>query len=291
MLKLRIHQVIPLQTAVIPVSGHQSITIDPRQIKAKQTKASFLRLTGPSVVVNARRYNRIRLAGTTAFYHGGLLLHHRSNLHGARGECCYNKDGQSITRGTGAGSDDGYHSSNRFFKHLLTANFGSIQRCVLIICAPDHPEKAATSIHRMVVHAVIHIIKLWTVYRIHSMGMANTSIELYWKTVQVRIVPLTGSESPVTVTKAFAAQFNLPSSPAIRAVVTLTWPIGVTVKVSPVNLVSPTSASVLNIDASPSSAFQSKTYGLLDDFDGNAGNDLRNKRGHIIPSHSSKQRG
>lgn len=39
------------------------------------------------------------------------------NSEGAGGQCCYNKAGQIITRGTGAGSDDRYHSDKTFWKH------------------------------------------------------------------------------------------------------------------------------------------------------------------------------
>ncbi|CAF1471729.1 unnamed protein product [Rotaria sp. Silwood1] len=41
----------------------------------------------------------------------------RSNENGAGGQCCYNEGGQLITRGTGAGSDDRYHSGQTFWKH------------------------------------------------------------------------------------------------------------------------------------------------------------------------------
>ncbi|CAF0814967.1 unnamed protein product [Adineta ricciae] len=41
----------------------------------------------------------------------------QSNQHGAGGQCCYNTAGQIITRGTGAGSDDRYHSDKTFWKH------------------------------------------------------------------------------------------------------------------------------------------------------------------------------
>ena len=40
-----------------------------------------------------------------------------NNSHGAGGQCCYNENGQIITRGTGAGSDDRYHSGETFLKH------------------------------------------------------------------------------------------------------------------------------------------------------------------------------
>ncbi|CAF3349804.1 unnamed protein product [Rotaria socialis] len=41
----------------------------------------------------------------------------QSNVHGTSGECCYNRGGYIITRGTGAGSDDRYHSGHTFWKH------------------------------------------------------------------------------------------------------------------------------------------------------------------------------
>ena len=43
----------------------------------------------------------------------------RSNTHGAAAQCCYNDGGQLITRGTGAGTDDRYHSGQAFWKHQL----------------------------------------------------------------------------------------------------------------------------------------------------------------------------
>lgn len=43
----------------------------------------------------------------------------RSNSHGAAGQCCYNDAGQIITRGTGAGTDDRYHSGQSFWRHQL----------------------------------------------------------------------------------------------------------------------------------------------------------------------------
>ena len=42
-----------------------------------------------------------------------------SNIHGAGAQCCYNKAGQIITRGTGAGSDDRYHSGDTRWKHFF----------------------------------------------------------------------------------------------------------------------------------------------------------------------------
>ena len=43
----------------------------------------------------------------------------QSNSHGAGGQCCYNDGGQLITRGTGAGTDDRYHSGQFFWRHQL----------------------------------------------------------------------------------------------------------------------------------------------------------------------------
>ena len=43
----------------------------------------------------------------------------RSNIHGAGAQCCYNEGGQIITRGTGAGTDDRYHSGDSFWRHQL----------------------------------------------------------------------------------------------------------------------------------------------------------------------------
>jgi hypothetical protein len=75
----------------------------------------------------------------------------------------------------------------------------------------------------------------------------------------------------------------------VNRTITLTWPIGVSVKVSLVNIISPVAALVLNIGASISSAFQGKTYGLLGNYDGNSANDLRNKNGQVIPSNSTTE--
>lgn len=41
----------------------------------------------------------------------------QSNAAGAGAQCCYNAVGQIITRGSGAGSDDRYHSGKAFWKH------------------------------------------------------------------------------------------------------------------------------------------------------------------------------
>ncbi|UJR24394.1 hypothetical protein I4U23_005771 [Adineta vaga] len=43
----------------------------------------------------------------------------RSNEFNAGAQCCYNQAGQIITRGTGAGSDDRYHSDRAFWNHQL----------------------------------------------------------------------------------------------------------------------------------------------------------------------------
>jgi hypothetical protein len=41
------------------------------------------------------------------------------NAQGAGSQCCYNAAGQIITRGTGAGSDDRYHSGRYFWAHQV----------------------------------------------------------------------------------------------------------------------------------------------------------------------------
>jgi hypothetical protein len=75
----------------------------------------------------------------------------------------------------------------------------------------------------------------------------------------------------------------------VNRTITLAWPIGVSVRISLVNIVSPVAALVLNIGASLSSAFQGRTYGLLGNYDGNSANDLRNKNGQVISSNSTME--
>ena len=53
----------------------------------------------------------------------------RSNIHGAGAQCCYNDGGEIITRGTGAGSDDRYHSGQSFWKHQLHDVLPFLQCC------------------------------------------------------------------------------------------------------------------------------------------------------------------
>jgi hypothetical protein len=58
--------------------------------------------------------------GRSQFNEDSAVACYRSvkyNEQGAGAQCCYNSAGQIITRGTGAGSDDRYHSGNTFWKH------------------------------------------------------------------------------------------------------------------------------------------------------------------------------
>ncbi|CAF4634252.1 unnamed protein product, partial [Rotaria sp. Silwood2] len=289
-----------------------------------------------------------------------------TNSYGAGGQCCYGQNGQLITTGTGAGSDDRYHSSHYIFKHFFHDVLPFIGCCKV----SRDPEMCDTYLrhrpprrgsntnpqnggawgdpHYQTLDGLAYTFNGYGEYTylailehdtatLQEITAAFDSTLNYTFMSQVRTAPLVETGNKVTVTKAFAAKSNTLGSQPIRMVVsrrehllvyrgnemldlepnldsvnsnqtilltfsdvtiekepvkktiTLTWPIGVSVKVSLVNIVSPAAAVVLNIGASLSSAFQGRTYGLLGNYDGNSANDLRNKNGQVISSNSTTE--
>jgi hypothetical protein len=271
-----------------------------------------------------------------------------------------------ITTGTGAGSDDRYHSTVNILKHF----FGDVLPFVACCKVSQDPEMCDTYLHYrpprrgsntnpqnggawgdphyQTIDGLVYTFNgygEYTYLAILEDGMVTSqestaafdSTLNYTFMSQVRTVPLAGAGNKVTVTKAFAAKSNTLGSQSIRIVIsrrqhvlvyrgneildlepnldsvnsnqtivltfsdvtiekepvngtiTLTWPIGVSVQISLVNIVTPVAALVLNIGASLSSAFRGRTYGLLGNYDGNPANDLRNKNGQVISSNSTTE--
>ena len=74
---------------------------------------------------------------------------------------------------------------------------------------------------------------------------------------------------------------------ANHSLFSLSWSIGVNIRISLVRLSSPRESLLLNVAVSVSSLFRGKAVGLLGNFDGVSENDLRNRNGTIINQNAS----
>ncbi|CAF3942552.1 unnamed protein product, partial [Rotaria sp. Silwood2] len=273
-----------------------------------------------------------------------------SNIHGAGTECCYDFEGQIITRGTGAGTDDRYRPAVLPVQHFFEDTLPYLQCCMIStnieMCNTymyyRPPRRGSNTMgqsggtwgdpHFITLDGTSYTFNGYGEYTYLAIsndplppGSLQSSNRPHVFMSQIRTMPLESNN--VTVTKGFAAKSSDPESQSISitvsrrenlvmrrgnellefednihmlffpeitiernpidsTILTLSWTIGVTVQIKLVEMVSPSTALVLNVAASVTDTFRGRTYGLLGTYDGEPTNDLRAQNGIVVNSNA-----
>ncbi|CAF1120774.1 unnamed protein product [Adineta steineri] len=165
-----------------------------------------------------------------------------SNQHGAGAECCYDIEGQLITRGTGAGTDDRYQPVSSPVQHFFDDTVPYLQ-CCMMSSSPDlcstymryrPPRRGSNTMgenggtwgdpHFTTLDGTSYTFNGYGEYtylaiseNISPPGEFNPLSQNFTFMSQIRTVPLPSND--VTVTKGFAARSNSPESQLVSVIV------------------------------------------------------------------------
>ncbi|CAF3739978.1 unnamed protein product [Rotaria sp. Silwood1] len=165
-----------------------------------------------------------------------------SNIHGAGAECCYDIEGQLITRGTGAGTDDRYRLASSPVQHFFDDTLPYLQCCMMDthddICNTymryRPPRRGSNTMgenggtwgdpHFITLDGTSYMFNGYGEYTYLAISedlsppaAFNPFEQSYRFMSQIRTIPI--SSNDVTVTKGFAARSSDPESQPISITV------------------------------------------------------------------------